>query len=190
MRRIVLLLVLVLAACWSGGAATAGTQPVLPANAIRPPDVKTDMDENPANLGSAVITHAFGQLPVYIDGAKERLLPFDVFRTSQPGTKSVSRYRITMPRTSLVLDTAMASSLTEAQAREDASQYRIAVSIDGAAVANPSRLLGLLPEQRAVDLPHLLPRRPRDAEHGREHARSSVRSRRGRTRSRWSSTGD
>ena len=139
LRRIVLLLVLVLAACWSGAAAAAGTRPVLPANAIRPPDVKTNMDENPANLGSAVITHAFGQLPVYIDAAKERLLPFDVFRTSQPGTRSVRRYRITTPRTALILDTAMASSLTEAQAREDAGQFRIAVSIDGAAVASPSR---------------------------------------------------
>ena len=136
-RRIVLLVVL--AACWSGGAAAAGTQPVLPANAIRPPDVKTDMDENPANLASAVITHAFGQLPVYIDAAKERLLPFDVFRTSQPGTTSVKAYRIVTPRTALILDTAMASSLTEAQAREDAAQFRIAVSIDGAAVSKPSR---------------------------------------------------
>jgi hypothetical protein len=137
-RRIVLLVVL-LAACWSGGAASAGTQPVLPASAIRQPDVKTNMDENPANLGSAVITHAFGQLPVYIDAAKERLLPFDVFRTSEPGTTSVKAYRIATPRTALILDTAMASSLTEPQAREDAGQFRIAVSIDGAAVPKPSR---------------------------------------------------
>jgi hypothetical protein len=137
-RRIVLL-VFVLAACWSGAAVAAGTQPVVPANAIRQPGAKTNMDTNPANLGSAVITHAFGQLPVYIDGAQERLLPFDVFRTSQPGTKTVKAYRITTPRTALVLDTAMASSLTEAQAREDARQFDVAISIDGAAVPRPSR---------------------------------------------------
>jgi hypothetical protein len=51
----------------------------------------------------------------------------------------VTTYRITTPRTSLVLDTAMASSLTEAQAREDARQFRVAVSIDGAAVPRPAR---------------------------------------------------
>ena len=137
-RRIVLSIV-VLAACWSGAAVAAGTQPVLPANAIRQPGAKTDMDTNPANLGSAVITHAFGQLPVYIDAAQERLLPFDVFRTSVPGTRTVKTYRITTPRTALVLDTAMASSLTEAQAREDARQFRVAISIDGAYVPRPER---------------------------------------------------
>lgn len=137
-RRIVLL-VFVLAACWSGAAVAAGTQRLLPAGAVRPPDAKTDMDTNPANLASAVITHAFGQLPDYIDGARERLLPFDVFRTSRPGTKTVKVVRLTVPRTALVLDTAMASSLTEAQAREDAGQFRISVSLDGAAVPRPSR---------------------------------------------------
>jgi hypothetical protein len=137
-RRIVLSIA-VLAACWSGAAVAAGTQRVVPANAIRPPHAKVDKDDNPANLGSAVITHAFGQLPVYIDAAQERLLPFDVFRTSVPGRKTVTTYRITTPRTALVLDTAMASSLTEAQAREDARQFRVAISIDGATVPRPER---------------------------------------------------
>ena len=136
-RRIVLLLISL--AAWSGGAALAGTQPVLAPNAVRPPNAKTDMDTNAANLASAVITHAFGQLPAYIDGAGFRLLPFDVFRASQPGTTTRQVYRLTVPRTSLVLDTAMASSLTSAQAREDAGRYRIAVSLDGAAVQSPSR---------------------------------------------------
>jgi hypothetical protein len=137
-RRIVLSIA-VLAACWSGAAVAAGTQRVVPANAIRPPHAKVDKDDNPANLGSAVITHAFGQLPVYIDAAQERLLPFDVFRTSVPGRKTLTKYRITTPRTALVLDTAMASSLTEAQAREDARQFRVAISIDGATVPRPER---------------------------------------------------
>jgi hypothetical protein len=123
-RRIVLL-VFVLAACWSGAAVAAGTQRLLPAGAVRPPDAKTDMDTNPANLASAVITHAFGQLPDYIDGARERLLPFDVFRTSRPGTTTVEVVRLTVPRTAL--------------AREDAGQFRISVSLDGAAVPRPSR---------------------------------------------------
>jgi hypothetical protein len=137
-RRIVLCVVL--AACWSGGAAFAATrQPVLPASAVRAPDAKVDKDENPANLASAVITHAFGQLPDYIDAAQERLLPFDVFRTSQPGTRTVKVYRLTVPRTALILDTAMASSLTLPQAEEDARQFRISVSLDGRTLPSPER---------------------------------------------------
>ena len=158
-RRIVLLVASVAAVC-CGGAALAGTQPVLAPNAVRAPDAKTDMDTNPANLASAVITHAFGQLPAYIDDAGFRLLPFDVFRASQPGTTTRQAYRLTVPRTSLVLDTAMASSLTASQAREDAGRYRIAVSLDGAALSEAVAVLGLLPEQRTADLPYLLPRRP------------------------------
>jgi len=138
-QRRIILLVVVLAACWSGGAASAGTHPVLPANAVRAPDAKTDMDTNPANLASAVITHAFGQLPAYIDGAGFRLLPFDVFRASRPGTKTRQVYRLALPRTSFVLNTAMTSGLTEAEAREDAAQFAVAVSLDGAAVPRPSR---------------------------------------------------
>lgn len=136
-RRIVLLVVL--AACWGCAAASAGTHRVLPAGAVRPPDAKTDMDTNPANLASAVITHSFGQLPDYIDAARERLLPFDVFRALQPGVTTEKVYRLTVPRTSLVLDTAMASSLTEVQSHEDARQFRIAVSLDGASLRSPSR---------------------------------------------------
>ena len=97
---------------------------------IRPPDAKTDMDTNPANLASAVVTHAFGQLPAYIDAAHFRLLPIDLFRGSEPGATVHRVYRLAIPRTSLVLDTVVTSGLTSAQAREDAKQYSVAVSID------------------------------------------------------------
>jgi hypothetical protein len=40
-------------------------------------------------------------------------------------------YRIVTPRTSLVLDTAITSALTEAEARSDAKDVRVAVSLDG-----------------------------------------------------------
>lgn len=96
------------------------------------------MDENAANLASAVVTHAFGQLPEYIDAAKYRLLPFDVFRSAQPGVRTVRVYRITMPRTSFVLDTALTSALTSADVHNDASRYRIAVALDGASVPHPA----------------------------------------------------
>ncbi len=92
------------------------------------------MDENAANLASAVITHAFGQLPEYIDAANYRLLPFDVFRPVRPGVRTVRVYRLTMPRTSFVLDTALTSALTSADARNDASGYRIVVALDGTPV--------------------------------------------------------
>ncbi len=93
MHRSVGFAAIVVAVVSSGGAARAGNG--LPAGAIRPPDAKTDMDENAANLASAVITHAFGQLPEYIDAAKYRLLPFDVFRSAQPGVRTVRVYRLT-----------------------------------------------------------------------------------------------
>jgi hypothetical protein len=138
-RRIVLLVAV--AAAVLGGVASAAPAAgrVVPAGAIRPPDAKTDMDTNPANLASAVITHAFGQLPAYIDAASFRLLPFDVFRTAQPERTTVRVHRVTVPHTSLVLDTAMTSGLTEAEARSDAAGVRVAVSLDGAAVPNPAR---------------------------------------------------
>jgi hypothetical protein len=95
------------------------------------------MDTNPANLASAVVTHALGQLPVYIDAAGFRLLPFDVFRPAEPGRRTVQVYRIVTPRTSLVLDTAITSALTEEDARSDAKDVRVAVSLDGIRVAHP-----------------------------------------------------
>ena len=138
MRRIVLV-ASGIAVGLVGFAAFAAAAPSLPPGAIRPPDATTDMDTNPANLASAVITHAFGQLPAYIDGAGFRLLPFDVFRTAEPGRTTVRIHRLTVPRTSLVLDTAMTSGLTEAEARSDAAGVRVAVSLDGAAVPSPAR---------------------------------------------------
>lgn len=106
---------------------------------IRPPDAKTTMDTNPANLASAVVTHAFGQLPAYIDAANFRLLPIDLFRGAEPGVTLHRRYRIATPRTSLVLDSVVTSGLTSAQAREDARQYTVAVLLDGRAVPRPER---------------------------------------------------
>ncbi|HVH50818.1 MAG TPA: hypothetical protein VM690_01625 [Gaiellaceae bacterium] len=106
---------------------------------IRPPDAKTSMDTNPANLASAVVTHAFGQLPAYIDEANFRLLPIDLFRGASPGATVHRLYRLALPRTSLVLDTVVTSGLTSAQAREDARQYSVAVSIDGLRVPQPDR---------------------------------------------------
>src|SRR5262249_19728138 len=99
---------------------------------------KVDQDDNSANPASAVVTHAFGQLPDYIDGAERRLLPFDMFRPAEAGVRSVQRYRITMPHTGLVLDAAVTSALTGAPAGEAARQYRIALSLDGRIVPNPA----------------------------------------------------
>jgi hypothetical protein len=112
---------------------------MVPPGVIRPPDARTNMDTNPANLASAVVTHAFGQLPVYIDAAGFRLLPFDVFRPAEPGRRTIRIYRIVTPRTSLVLDTAITSALTEADARSDARGIRVAVSVDGRRVSHPDR---------------------------------------------------
>ena len=53
--------------------------------------------------------------------------------------RTLRTYRVTTPRTGLVLDTAVTSSLTEAEARHDAAQYTVAVSLDGRAVRNPER---------------------------------------------------
>ena len=135
MRRVVQIAAIAIAVV-AGTAASARADRALPAGAIRPPHVKVDMDENPANLASAVITHAFGLLPQYIDAGNYRLLPFDPFRAQSPGVRSVRVYRLTIPRTKLVLDTAMTSALTSGDARADAASYRVAVSLDGATVPN------------------------------------------------------
>lgn len=136
-RALPLLLVVLVAAGW--GTHRTVDDPVISPGAIRPPNAKTDMDTNAANLASAVVTHSFGQLPAYIDGASLRLLPFDLFRAAQPGVRTLRTYRVTTPRTGLVLDTAVTSELTEAEARYDAAQYTIAVSLDGRAVRSPGR---------------------------------------------------
>lgn len=121
-----------LAALLAPAAAGAAAPPtVVPAGAIRPPVATGNMDTNPANLASAVLTHAFGQLPRYIDGASFRLLPLDVFRAFTPRRTSVRTYRLVVPRTGIVLDTVYASGPTTTAALQDARQYRIAVSLDG-----------------------------------------------------------
>lgn len=104
---------------------------------IRPPHAKTDMDTNPANLASAALTYAFGQLPEFIDGATLRLLPYDVYRAFEPGRTLTRSYRITMPRTGLVLDTASVSGLTVTDALTDARQYTVRVTLDGLLVPHP-----------------------------------------------------
>lgn len=134
MRRVFLLslpLVTLAAAGWGSGIVRQG--------AIRSPAAITDMDTNPANLASAVVTHAFGQLPEYIDAASFRLLPLDMFRAAEPGVRTVRTYRVVTPRTSLVLDTAVTSGLTEPEARGDARQYTISIALDGRSVPSPSR---------------------------------------------------
>jgi hypothetical protein len=136
-RAIPLFFVVLLAAGW-GTHRASGDRFVAP-GVVRPPDAKTDMDTNAANLASAVVTHSFGLLPAYIDGASLRLLPLDLFRPAQPGVRTLRTYRVTSPRTGLVLDTAVTSGLTEAEARRNAAQYTIAVSLDGRAVRSPAR---------------------------------------------------
>jgi hypothetical protein len=100
------------------------------AGAIRSPAFHGNMDTNPANLASAVVTHAFGQLPDYIDDARFRLLPFQMFRTLEPGRSLVHTIRVTTPRTSLVLDTVVSSGQTGTEARLDARAYSVSVSVD------------------------------------------------------------
>ena len=131
MRRLASIAVLLLAGC--GG----GALPEQPF--IRPPDAKTNMDTNPANLASAVITAGLGQLPVYIDAGAFRLLPFDLNQTSEPGRTLVSRYRVTMPRTHAVVDAVAVASPTTAETRSLARNYTVRVSLDGRAVRDPHR---------------------------------------------------
>jgi hypothetical protein len=134
-------LVAVLAGC--GSHASVRSDPpagsYLPERFIRSPQVKTDMDTNPANLASAVVTYSLGQLPEYIDAASFRLLPHDMEQTSEPGKTLRKVYRLTVPRTQLVLDTAVTASPLGSEARQLASRYTISVSLDGRAVRDPRR---------------------------------------------------
>jgi hypothetical protein len=134
-------LVAVLAGC--GSRAAVRTDPpgrlLLPESFVRSPHAKTDMDTNPANLASAVVTYSLGQLPEYIDGAAFRLLPHDMEQTSEPGKTLTKVYRLTVPRTHLVLDTAVTASPLSSEAKELASAYTISVSLDGRSIRDPKR---------------------------------------------------
>lgn len=149
MRRPIAVVVLLLAL--AAGAARAATSlrgqgDTTPApgrfvapGAIRSPKPGTTMDTNPANLASAVVTHAFGQLPKYIDGAAFRLLPYDMFRAFEPGRTLARTFTVTTPRTNLVLDTVVTSAATSAGARVNARAYSVAVALDGRLVRDPGR---------------------------------------------------
>jgi hypothetical protein len=132
---------LVVAGCGSraAGRTEATLRPLLPDRFVRSPDAKTDMDTNPANLASAVVTHSFGQLPKYIDGAAFRLLPHDMEQTSEPGRTLKKVYRLTVPRTHLVLDTVVTTSPLSSEAKALARRYDISVSLDGRYVRDPKR---------------------------------------------------
>lgn|GEM_PF-2386684 len=134
-------LVAVLAGCGSHASVRADppTRSFLPERFIRSPHVKTDMDTNPANLASAVVTYSLGQLPEYIDAAAFRLLPHDMEQTSEPGKTLRKVYHLTVPRTHLVLDTVVTASPLSSEARELARAYAISVSLDGRAVRDPKR---------------------------------------------------
>jgi hypothetical protein len=134
-------LVAVLAGCGSHVAVRADppSGPYLPESFLRSPHAKTDMDTNPANLASAVVTYSLGQLPEYIDGAAFRLLPHDMEQTSEPGKTLKKVYRLTVPRTHLVLDTAVTASPLGSEARELARAYTISIRLDGRAVRDPER---------------------------------------------------
>jgi hypothetical protein len=134
-RALPIFVVILVAAVW-GTSAAAGAD--VPPGSVRSPDAKVDADSNAANLASAVITHAFGLLPDYIDGASLRLLPFDMFRAAEPGVTTRRLYRLTVPHTGLVLDTAVTSELTSAETLLDSKQYSIAVSLDGRTVPDPA----------------------------------------------------
>jgi hypothetical protein len=123
---------------WPVGPASAA-RGLVPAGTIRSPAPTGNMDTNPANLASAVLTHAFGQLPVYIDNARLRLLPLDVFRAFEPGRTLSRSYRIVTPRTGLVLDTAFGGGITSAAALANTRDYAVAVFLDGLRVPAPER---------------------------------------------------
>src|SRR5205085_8150813 len=97
------------------------------------------MDTNPANLASAVVTYSFGQLPEYIDGAAFRLLPHDMSQTSEPGQTLRRVYRLTVPRTQLVVDAAVTTAPTAAEARQLSRAFRIRISLDGRYVRGVER---------------------------------------------------
>jgi hypothetical protein len=108
------------------------------APAIRSPFQKVEnKDDNAANLASAVITFAFGQLPIYIDKAEFRLLPFEVGRPVTPGVTTHVTHRLTVPHTRLILDTAMSSAQSKAEVLRDVQRMRVDVSLDGRHVARP-----------------------------------------------------
>jgi len=134
-------LVAVLAGCGSHAAVRSDppSGPYLPVSFLRSPHAKTDMDTNPANLASAVVTYSLGQLPEYIDDGDFRLLPHDMEQTSEPGKTLRNVYRLTVPRTQLVLDTAVTASPLSSEARQLASAYTISIRLDGRAVRDPER---------------------------------------------------
>jgi len=113
--------------------------PMLPDAFLRSPRAKTDMDTNPANLASAVVTAGLGQLPPYIDGGAFRLLPFDLNQTSEPGRALFSKYHVTLPRTHVVVDTVAVASPTTSETRSLARNWDVRVSLDGRFVRNPHR---------------------------------------------------
>ena len=141
-----LLVVATLAAgCGAAGKRQAAVTAAAPAGrfladaVVRSPHVKTDMDTNPANLASAVITYSFGQLPQYIDEAGFRLLPHDVAQASVPGRTSRRVYRITTPRTRLVLDTVYTAAPTADEVKQLARAWTVDVALDGRHLRQPGR---------------------------------------------------
>jgi len=138
-RGLALLFVLGLVGCSGSQTAAIDPSPNPLDKLIRQPGAKTNMDTNPANLASAVLTAGLGQLPVYIDGGAFRLLPFDVQQASIPGRTLVTRYSVTMPRTQSVVDTVTVASPTAPETRQLASNYTVAVSLDGRNVRDPQR---------------------------------------------------
>src|SRR4051812_4382549 len=123
----------------AAGTATAPAGRVLAEAGVRSPHVKTDMGTKPANPASAVITYSFGQLPQYIDEADFRLLPHDVEQASVPGRTSHRVYRITMPRTRLVLDTVYTAAPTADEVRQLARAWTVDVALDGRHLRKPGR---------------------------------------------------
>jgi hypothetical protein len=146
-RLVGVLVAVGLAAAACGGESKApATRAVPPAPgpymaeaAVRSPLVKTDMDTNPANLASAVITYSFGQLPEYIDEAAFRLLPHDVEQPGEPGRTLRHVYRITTPRTRLVLDTVYTAAPTSSEAKQLADTWTVDVMLDGRHLRQPDR---------------------------------------------------
>ena len=140
-----LLAVVALAAGCGGAEKRQAVRPAAPTGrfladaVVRSPHVKTDMDTNPANLASAVITYSFGQLPEYIDEASFRLLPHDVEQASVPGQTSRRVYRLTTPRTRLVLDTVYTAAPTADEAKLLARAWTVDVSLDGRHLRQPDR---------------------------------------------------
>ena len=114
-------------------------RPLLPDSFLRAPSAKTDMDTNPANLASAVVTAGLGQLAPYIDGGAFRLLPFDLNQASEPGRALVSKYRVTLPRTHVVVDTVAVASPTRSETKSLAHNWDVRVALDGRYVRDPHR---------------------------------------------------